>query len=121
MKYFYFIFILAILLILVHSFYSWDQNQKGDHLAASFQQFIKSTHPQVIASAVEQAIKSYGQNHALVCEEIIRIVLKHSLGKLSFKIPFSVYSYIPEHPTLTKAQSVVKRTIPQRFRGWFKH
>ena len=84
MKYFYFIFILAILLILVHSFYSWDQNQKGDHLAASFQQFIKSTHPQVIASAVEQAIKSCGQNHDLVCEEIIRIVLKHSLGKLTF-------------------------------------
>ena len=113
----------AILLILVHSFYSWDQNQKGDHLIASFQQFIKSSHPQVIALAVEQAIKSCGEDYDLLCEEIIKIVWKHPLGKMSFGISFNIYSYIAEHATLTKTQSIVKRAIPQRFHGlrWFKH
>ena len=106
MKYLYLTSISAILLILVHSFYSWDQNHKGDHLVASFQQFIQSSHPQVIASAVEQAIKSCGEDHDLLCEEIIKIVWKHSLGKLTFKIVFNFYSCITEHPTLMKAYSL---------------
>ena len=106
MKYLYLTSISAILLILVHSFYSWDQNHKGDHLVTSFQQFIQSSHPQVIASAVEQAIKSCGEDHGLLCEEIIKIVWKHPLGKLTFKIVFNFYSCITEHPTLMKAYSL---------------
>jgi hypothetical protein len=90
MKYFDLLFILAILLILLHSFYSWDQNQTGDHLAASAQQFIGSSHPHVIASAVEQAIKSCGKDHDLLCEEIIKIVWKYPLGNMLFQILFNI-------------------------------
>jgi hypothetical protein len=90
-KYFCLISISAILLILVHSFYSWDHNQNGDHLVASAQQFMRSSHSHVIASAVEQAIKSCGQNHDLLCEEIIKIVWKHPLGKMSFGFLFNIY------------------------------
>ena len=127
MKYLYSISISAILLILVHSFYSWDQNLKEDHLVASFQQFIKSSRSQDIASAVEQAIKSSGKDLDLLCEEIIQIVWKNPMGKLTFMISFNIDSCIAEHPILTKTHSmtteqvIVKKTVPQLFREWFKH
>ena len=126
MKYFYLISISAILLILVHSFYSWDQNQRGDHLVASFKQLMESPQPQAIASAVEQATKSSGEDLDLLCEEIIKIVWTHPLGKLTSKISFNTDSYIAEHSTLTKTHSMnteqvrVKKTVPQLFHGWFK-
>ena len=130
----YIISISAILLILVHSFYSWDQNHDGDHLVASFQQFIKSSHSQVIASAVEQAIKSCGEDHDLLCDEIIKIIWKHPLGKLTFQILFKFYSCITEHPTLMKAyplntkqvtakkakKATAKKIVPQTLRKWFR-
>ena len=73
--------ILALLLILVHSFYSWERNGKENHLHFSFEKFINSSQPVVIASAVEQAIKSCGGDLDSLCEEIIQIVLKNSLGR----------------------------------------
>jgi hypothetical protein len=117
----------SILLILVHSFYSWDHNQNGDHLVASAQQFMRSSHSHVIASAVEQAIKSCGQNHDLLCEEIIKIVWKHPLEDPTLtKTQSTAKKAIPqkviaEDPALTKTQSTAKKTIPQKVRGWFKH
>ena len=130
----YIISISAILLILVHSFYSWDQNHNGDHLVASFQQFIKSSHSRVIAPAVEQAIKSCGEDHDLLCDEIIKIIWKHPLGKLTFQILFNFYSCITEHPTLKKAyalnskqatakkakKAIAKKIVPQTLRKWFR-
>ena len=79
--YFYSIFALALLLILVHSFYSWDKKQQTNHLYSSFEQFFNSSSQStVIASAVKQAIKSCGRNLDLLCEAIIQIVLQHSSG-----------------------------------------
>jgi len=77
----------SVLIILVHSFYSWDRAKKEDHhLTASFEQFIKSSHPEVVALAVKQAIESCGEDCQSLCNEIIKIVWKYPL----------------EHPTLTK-------------------
>ncbi|KAF8126793.1 hypothetical protein EV363DRAFT_1173868, partial [Boletus edulis] len=77
----------SVLIILVHSFYSWDRARKeDDHLIASFEQFIKSSHPEVVTSAVKQAIESCGEDYHSLCNEIINIVWKYPL----------------EHPTLTR-------------------
>ncbi|KAF8126799.1 hypothetical protein EV363DRAFT_1173844, partial [Boletus edulis] len=76
----------SVLIILVHSFYSWDRARKGNHLLASFKQFIKSSHPEVVTSAIKQAIESCGEDCHSLCNEIIKIVWKYPL----------------EHPTLTK-------------------
>ena len=70
----------ALLLILVHSYYSWSENKNKDHLTASFKQLFKSSHSAVVASAVEHAVKSHGEDPGSVCEEIIRIVRDHALG-----------------------------------------
>lgn len=73
---------LALLVILIHSFYSWDKDRKKDHLSLSFQQFIQSQNPTIIASAVEEAIKAFKGNLTLLCEEIIKIVTENPLGRL---------------------------------------
>ena len=75
--------ILALLLILVNSFYPWDKDKQGDHLTASFKQFIMSSHPTIIVSAVQQAIKSCDENPSLLCEEIIQIVWKNPLSRFT--------------------------------------
>ena len=94
---------------------------------------MKSSHSQVVASAVEQAIKSCGEDHDLLCDEIIKIIWKHPLGKLMFKILFDFYPCITEHPTLMKAYSLntkqvtakkamkatAKKIVPQTLRKWF--
>ncbi|KAF8551853.1 hypothetical protein OG21DRAFT_219279 [Imleria badia] len=98
----------SLLLILVHSYHSWDKDKKGDHLSTSFEQFIKSSHSVVVTSAVEQAIKSYGTDLGLLCEAIIQIVQKHPLS----------------HSTLTKTPTKadkVKKTVPNAIHGWWKH
>ncbi|KAG6380387.1 hypothetical protein JVT61DRAFT_8504 [Boletus reticuloceps] len=77
---------LAVLIILVHSFYSWEGARKENHLIASFDQFIRSSHSEVVTSAVKQAIESCGEDYHSLCNEIINIVWKHPL----------------EHPALTK-------------------
>jgi len=78
--YFYLIWILAVLLILTHSFYNWDKDKNTNHLYLSFEGFINSPHSVVIASAVKQAIKSYAMDVDLLCEAIIQIVLDQPLG-----------------------------------------
>ena len=89
MSHFYLRFFLALLLILVHSFYSWNKDKKGDHLIASFTHFMESSesYPTMVTSAVEQSTASYarGGNLHLLCEEIIQIVAKHPLGRFTFK------------------------------------
>ena len=116
--------IVALLLILVHSFYSWDKHKKEDHLTASFKQFIKSSHPARIVSAVEQAVKSCNENPSLLCEEIIQIVWKNSLGKFILEFWFSIDLHIADHPALsnnpTKAGKV-KKTFSDKIHGLWKH
>ena len=102
---FYIIFILALVLILVHSYYSWTLNNQGVHLAASFKQFVESSHHTIIASAIEQAINSYGEDTGYLCEEILQIIKSHPLSKLIPSVQFNIYLYIVEHSLLTKTES----------------
>ena len=81
MIYFYLTSISALILISVHSYYSWSYNKQGDHLAASFKQFMKSSHHAVIAPAIEQAINSCGEDTGYLCEEILQII-----GKLLLEV-----------------------------------
>ena len=114
----------ALLLILVHSFYSWDRHKQGDHLTASFEQFIKSSHPARIVLAVEQAVKSCNENPGLLYEEIIQIVWKNPLGRFILEFWFSTDLHIADHPTLTNNPTKagkVKKTIPDKIRGLWKH
>ena len=90
---------------MVHSFYSWDKDKRGDHLTASFEQFIKSSHPARIVSAVEQAVKSCSEDFDLLCAEIIQIVWKHSLGRFILEFYFSIDLYIPDHSALAKTDA----------------
>ena len=69
------------MLILVHSYYSWSESKNEDHLTASFKQLFTSSHSAVVALAVEQAVKSHGEDHTSLCKEIIRIVRDLPLGK----------------------------------------
>ena len=71
--------ILALLVVFLHSFYSWDKAKTGDNLIASFEQFIHSSHSSVIVSAVEKAVQSYGDNVDSLCEEVIQIFLNNPM------------------------------------------
>ena len=37
----------------------------------------------VVASAIEQAVRSHGEDPSSLCEEIIRIVMDHPLGEFA--------------------------------------
>ena len=78
---FYSISILALLLILVHSFYAWDKNKTKDQFYPFFEKFINSSYPVGIALALEQAMESCHGNIDLLCEGIVQIVLKYPLGE----------------------------------------
>ena len=121
---FYLTFILALVLILVHSYYSWTQNNKGDLLAASFNQFIKSSHHTTIAPAIEQAINLYGEDTHHLCEEILQIIKNHPLGKLILEVQLNINLHIVEHSLLTKVESTnitqVKKNVFQKVHKWFK-
>ena len=71
------------MIILVHSYYSWSASKKEDHLTASFKQLFTSSHSMVVASAIEQAVRSHGEDPSSLCEEIIRIVMDHPLGEFA--------------------------------------
>ena len=102
---FYLTSISALLLILVHSYYSWTQNNQGDHLTASFHQFMESSCHAVIASAIEQAINSGGKDTDGLCEEILQIIKNHPLGKLILEVQLNIKLHIVEHSLLTKTGS----------------
>ena len=102
---FYLTSISALLLILVHSYYSWTQNSQGDHLTASFHQFMESSCHAVIASAIKQAINSCGKDTDCLCEEILQIIKNHPLGKLILEVQLNIKLHIVEHPLLTKIGS----------------
>ena len=102
---FYLTSILALVLILVHSYYSWTENNQGNYLAASFKQFIESSHHTIIASAIEQATNSYGEDYGHLCEEILHIIKAHPLGKLILKVQLNIKLHIVEHSLLTKIGS----------------
>ena len=70
-----------MLLILVHSYYFWSEDRKGDYLHASFNHFIISSHPAIITSAIQEAFKSHGKEPKLLCEKIIQITMNYPLGK----------------------------------------
>lgn len=76
--------ILALSLILVHSYHSWSVDKKGNHLHASFNHFITSPHPATLTSVIHEAIKSHDKEPKLLCKNIIQIIMNHSLGKLLF-------------------------------------
>ena len=93
---------------------------------------------------MEQAVKSCGEDFDLLCEEIIQIVLEHPLGGFILEFYISIDLYIVDHSTLAKTHATsieqvgklknptsaeahamnigkVKKTIPERIHGWFKH
>ena len=86
MSYVHLMSISALLVILVHSFYYWDKDKTGDHLIASFEQFIHSSHSSVIASAVKKAVLSCGNDMSLLCEEVIQIALSSPMGNFILDI-----------------------------------
>ena len=79
----------ALLVILVHSCYSWNKHKDEDHLTASFEQFIHSPHSSVIVSAVEKVVQSCSDDVSLLCEELIQVVLNNPMGNfiLNFLTP----------------------------------
>ena len=98
-------FISALLVILVHSFYSWEKDKTRDHLTASFDQLIQSSHSSVIISAVEQAVQSCGDNMSSLCEELIQIVLNNPMGNFILDFLTLYWSSITDHPTLISTDS----------------
>ena len=109
----YLTFISALVLIIVHSYYSWTQNHQGDHLTASFMQFMKSSHHTVIASAIEKAIDSYGEDTGCLCEEILQIIKNHPLGRFILEVHWprlSLLTPLRWKPTLS--QPAPLRSMP---------
>ena len=111
---FYLTSISALVLILVHSYYSWTQNNQGDYLTASFKQFMEPSHHTDIASAIEQAINLCGEDTGSLCKEILQIIKNHPLGKLILEVQFNIKLHIVEHSLLTKIGSTSTTQVKAR-------
>ena len=94
-------------------------------MAASFKQFMESSHYVIVASAIEQAINSYEDTGSL-CEEIIQVIKNHPLGKLILEVQLNINLHIVEHSLLTKTaftnttQVKAKKNVFQKMHKWFK-
>ncbi|KAI9455398.1 hypothetical protein HD554DRAFT_275689 [Boletus coccyginus] len=124
----------SLLLILTHSFYNWDKDKNKNNLYLSFKDFIDSPLPIVIASAVKQAIKSYGKDIDLLCEEIFQVVLNQiSMNPIPGSSAFNFHpSSTPFSPSPSPSSSPSpsppppsppppRRTFAKTFCAWLKH
>ncbi|KAI9568660.1 hypothetical protein HD554DRAFT_700748 [Boletus coccyginus] len=137
----------SLLLILTHSFYNWDKDKNTNSLYLSFKDFIDSPLPIVIATAVKQAINSYGKNVDLLCGEIFQVVLNQIsmnpvLGSPAFNFHLSSTPFSPlpspppppppppspppsppppPPPPPSPPPPLPRRTFLKTFHAWLKH